>query len=347
MPIKPMRSRAWGAVRRTSKRLTACLHPRAKASRQALAAPAPAVTAWRIELLEPKLLLSADAIPALHLLVDAQTTPTPPAIADNSVGSNAAHAKPQAIAVVQATPGVQALPAVQASTHDTYLFGKGDGQVLVPSTLDANPGKFNTLLFKADVIPAEVQVARAADTQSGGNVALALTITPTGDRIRFNGFLYGGTPANDYNGLQQVSFADGTVWDVSQLLFMLGMGGGTVGNDTLNGTVGADLLSGAAGNDALSGAGGDDVLYGGAGDDTLRGDAGADLLFGGAGNDALDGGAGNDTLTAGSGNNTYLFGRGDGQDRLNYSFDTPPRPQQHAALQSRHCAGRRGCAPGL
>ncbi len=47
-----------------------------------------------------------------------------------------------------------------------------------------------------------------------------------------------------------------------------------------------------------------------------------DTLNGDAGNDTLDGGLGNDSLTGGAGNDTYRFAKGDGQDSINYDYDT-------------------------
>jgi Ca2+-binding RTX toxin-like protein len=289
MSIRSMRARVAAALR--------------QARRARKTAAKPEAAAWRIETLEPKLLLSADALPGVQgLLSDPTADPVAPVV------------QPQ-----DATPSAQMQVAAAASPLGTissapgnnlYLFGRGDGPTTVLSYSDPNLGKVNTLQFKAGVAPADVTVARATDGQAGADVALALTISGTPDVITFNGFLYGGTPANELNTLQQVKFSDGTVWDIPQLLFRLGMG--SAGNDTQNGGSGADLLNGAAGNDALYGNGGADTLYGGAGDDALEG---------GDGNDILDGGSGNDTLNAGYGSNTFLFGRGDGQDRLYYNYN--------------------------
>ncbi|HEV6965106.1 calcium-binding protein, partial [Roseateles sp.] len=378
MSIKSLRARAAAALRRASKNASTRV-------------PASERQSWKIETLEPKLLLSADALPAVHLLATQSDAAAPKvygfergegaawidarlpgdtasgllqlgagiAPADVAVRRVVDDASGEATALEIALTGtadrvqvrgfftdanpVQSLafadgtswsaktlagladaaPAAALSAqapavtntlangpgNNLYLFGRGDGATTVPSYSDPNLGKVNTLQFKAGVLPADVAVARAADSQAGGNVALALSIVGTADVITFNGFLYGGTPANEFNGLQKVTFADGTVWDVSQLLFLLGMG--TAGNDSLTGGSGADLLNGAAGNDSLSGVGGNDSLYGGAGNDSLEG---------GDGDDMLEGGSGDDTLNAGYGSNTFVFGRGDGADRLYYNY---------------------------
>lgn len=70
---------------------------------------------------------------------------------------------------------------------------------------------------------------------------------------------------------------------------ILGIQGGTSGNESLYGKSGADILFGGAGNDWLHGNDGDDIL---------------------------DGGTGNDTLSGGDGSDTYIFGRNFGNDTV-------------------------------
>ncbi|HEU6454965.1 MAG TPA: LEPR-XLL domain-containing protein, partial [Roseateles sp.] len=64
MSIKSLRARAAAALRRASKNASA---------RTAL----PQRQAWKIETLEPKLLLSADALPAVHLLATQSESAAP------------------------------------------------------------------------------------------------------------------------------------------------------------------------------------------------------------------------------------------------------------------------------
>ncbi|MFN5350089.1 MAG: calcium-binding protein, partial [Polaromonas sp.] len=132
----------------------------------------------------------------------------------------------------------------------------------------------------------------------------------TTDKITLNGFFYNNDPANSYNSLQQIKFADGTTWNLAAIQAKLFAG--TTTADTITGTSAADTISGAAGADVLYGRDGNDSLNGGADNDTLYGENGADTLDGGTGNDTLNGGAGNDT---------YLFGRGSGADVIN-EYDT-------------------------
>ncbi len=76
---------------------------------------------------------------------------------------------------------------------------------------------------------------------------------------------------------------------------------------------GKDLLLGGAGNDYLSAGAGDDIVRGGEGNDTLDGHLGNDLLYGGNGDDALFGGSGVDRLRGMSGNDTLSGGLGNDQ----------------------------------
>ncbi|RMH90943.1 hypothetical protein EBB59_09205 [Lysobacter pythonis] len=213
--------------------------------------------------------------------------------------------------------------------NDTYLFGRGDGQDLVRVTRDAASDKQNVLVLGAGITAADIELKRVYDTDLGGDGALQIIVkNPDGeaDTLTFNGFLYDDDPANAYNSLQFVQFADGTLWtvnDITARLFAVVDGSirGTVGNDVLHGTEADNKLQGLAGDDTLQGEAGNDELYGGAGNDTLLGGAGDDSLDGGTGNDVLEGGAGNDRLNGGAGNNVYRFGLGDGQDEIASVFD--------------------------
>ena len=218
--------------------------------------------------------------------------------------------------------------------NNVFRFGKGDGQDVVVNDWYGT----GTLEFKANVSASEVTARRVDNT-------LVLTINGTTDRISVNSFFEWDDPANPYNSVDQVQFADGTVWSAAMLMGMVttsttgddslqGYGGndtlvGLAGNDTLVGYAGDDVLQGDMGADSLQGGGGNDTLTGGSDNDTLDGYEGSDLLQGGTGDDALygsdgddtlDGGTGNDFLSGGYGTNVYQFGLGDGQDVIGSSF---------------------------
>ncbi|WP_322835870.1 calcium-binding protein, partial [Verminephrobacter aporrectodeae] len=164
--------------------------------------------------------------------------------------------------------------------NNTYLFGKGDGQDTIGGDYGRATDKFNVLQFKAGVAPSEIVA-----TRSGFD--LVLSIAGTADKVTIDHFFYNDDPANTYNPIQQVRFADGTTWDINEIK-----------SKAFAGTAAADDIVGTTA------------------DDTISGQAGADTIDGREGDDTLDGGAGNDVLSGGVGNDTYLFGKGDGQDSI-------------------------------
>lgn len=135
---------------------------------------------------------------------------------------------------------------------------------------------------------------------------LMIRIKETGEKIRVNSYFKG----SQYK-VEQVNFADGTVWTQTQLKSKV-MTEGTEGNDTLYGHDGyVDWMYGLAGNDKLYAGNGNDVLDGGSGDDLLYEDS-----------------TSSDTLVSYNGSDTYVFGKGYGQDtiydrdRLTSTIDT-------------------------
>ena len=198
--------------------------------------------------------------------------------------------------------------------NNTYRFGLGDGQDTIQYVYDTTPGKINTLAFEAGIDPSMVSVKRVLDNQNfSGYATLLVTVGTGGDQVIVQGFAVNDDPRMGHNPLQQITFADGTVWSLDDIVQKTMIGASS--DDTIAGTVRADELHGGAGNDNLGGRDGDDVLYGEAGNDSLSGENG---------NDTLIGGAGDDTLNGGGGNNTYRFGLGDGQDTIQYVYDTAP-----------------------
>jgi Ca2+-binding RTX toxin-like protein len=184
--------------------------------------------------------------------------------------------------------------------NNVYLFGKGDGQDVILGSYEATAVRLNTLQLKPGVAVSEVVVAR-----SGAD--LLLSISGTTDTVRVQSFFTWDDPSNPYNQLQQVTFTDGTTWDIKALLAKVYAG--TSGADSLVGTTAADTINGGSGNDTLTGLAGNDIL---------NGDAGDDLLLGGEGNDTYDGGTGNDVLndTSSSSSDTYRWGTGMGSDTI-------------------------------
>ena len=116
--------------------------------------------------------------------------------------------------------------------------------------------------------------------------------------------------------IEEVEFADGTKYGLSEIANMANHLDGGEGDDYIvgfEGTIGynqSEVIHGYEGNDSLSGNNGDDTIYG---------DEGNDGLHGGNGNDTLIGGTGNDYMEGGDHNDTYVFNLGDGEDTI-YDF---------------------------
>jgi Ca2+-binding RTX toxin-like protein len=131
--------------------------------------------------------------------------------------------------------------------NDTYLFGAGSGQDTI-SDIDATAGNTDTLRLKTGLAPTDVTLWR-------DNANLCLGINGISDQVTVQGWF--DDPANR---MEQIQFADGTVWDVAILEAAKSKDIiGAAGNDTLTGTTGADTLDGGAGRDKMSGGKGDDT----------------------------------------------------------------------------------------
>ncbi len=107
------------------------------------------------------------------------------------------------------------------------------------------------ILTLSDLNPADVMLTKAG-------AHLYIDIIATGHRITLEDQFW-STSANW--GIEQVHFADQTVWDRAYLAANAAIRG-TSGNDTLSGTSGADLFVGGLGNDTInSGTGADTFVY--------------------------------------------------------------------------------------
>ena len=197
---------------------------------------------------------------------------------------------------------------------DIYILRQGSGYDVISQT-DSSAGRNDTVYFE-DVLPADIRSVQRVVND------LILSYGETDVLTVRNHF------SNAVYRIDQIRFADGTVWDQGQINDRT-VTTGTSGNDSITGYNGSanimsgldgsdylyggdkdDTIDGGAGNDSLSGRAGNDILTGSEGNDTLNGEAGNDNLDSGAGNDILSGGDGNDSLDAGSGNDTLNGGNG-------------------------------------
>ncbi|ATQ75211.1 hypothetical protein CR152_12300 [Massilia violaceinigra] len=160
--------------------------------------------------------------------------------------------------------------------NDVFLFNRGDGDDVI-HTYERAEGKLVTLRLGAGLTPAGTAVRRDA-------ASLVLSFGGD-DQVTIKDYFYrDGAGGNE---IDQIVFADQTVWSVAKIKTMIGIA-----------TEQADAMYGYEVNDTIAGLAGNDTIFGYAGDDTLEG---------GRGDDVLDGSIGSDV---------YLFKRGDGRDTI-------------------------------
>jgi Ca2+-binding RTX toxin-like protein len=159
------------------------------------------------------------------------------------------------------------------SGADTYVFNLGDGQDVIWD--DGYWDQVDTVQFGPGIASTQVSVSQANDGRD-----IVLRIAGSTDQITITNAL-----SDSRVRVEQVRFADGTLWSWTDLLNRSTQPTATA--DVFYGDERANVLTGLGGNDSLSGRDGEDTLIGGLGDDTLSGGWGAD---------------------------TYVFNAGDGQD---------------------------------
>ncbi|MCE4300115.1 calcium-binding protein [Xanthomonas hortorum] len=142
-----------------------------------------------------------------------------------------------------------------------------------------------------------------SDNIYGGS--LQIIIEGTSDSITLGGFYdYRSPGIPTLDSIEQVVFADGTVWDAREIFYQSMRG--SYRNDNIIIFYQEDgFIDSGLGNDIVQGLENNDTIFGGAGNDSLSGGAGNDILVGGSGSDILSGGTGNDI---------YRFGVGSGLD---------------------------------
>ncbi|MBF0283841.1 MAG: cadherin-like domain-containing protein [Magnetococcales bacterium] len=206
---------------------------------------------------------------------------------------------------------------------DVYYFATGDGADTIDE-INSYSGGMDRILFASGVAAASVGCVRV-----GNDLKLNYG---SGDSILITGWY-----SAEGRRVEEVRFAEGTLWDELQLHVagLAGAGQSTTGATvvwagvTLTGTSGADTLTGGSGGDVLLGGDGNDALFGGQEEETLIGGQGNDTLDGGELTDWLDGGAGDDVLGGGCGSadcngtsgNIYVGGVGNDTLRGTYYGD--------------------------
>jgi Ca2+-binding RTX toxin-like protein len=129
---------------------------------------------------------------------------------------------------------------------DTYVYRRGDGRDVIRENYHYSGS--DTLILE-DLNPEDVVLTREGK-------ALVVNVPADGGQVKISNWY-----AADYHRVEQVSFADGTVWDVNTLHHAGLEVRGSEGADTLNGLDNqADRLYGQGGNDVLNGKNGHDRL---------------------------------------------------------------------------------------
>jgi Ca2+-binding RTX toxin-like protein len=117
---------------------------------------------------------------------------------------------------------------------DTYRWGTGYGNDLIAEA-SSNPGDLDKLVL-VGLLPSDVTVSRAGDD-------LVVKINGTGETLRVQG-QFSLVP----KGVELVSFADGTAWDIPAIYANAWIRGGD-GNDTLTQDFYSQTMDGGIGSD--------------------------------------------------------------------------------------------------
>lgn len=242
---------------------------------------------------------------------------------------------------------------------DTYIFNQNWGNDFITqfsNTKGLSATDSDTIYFGEGISEQDITIERDA---------YGLTLYDKNNpenKIYVNGYFDKGL-----NQINQIQFADGTIWSkelidqkVNQGLQIIGtegddeylMGGfgsdtimGNAGNDYLQGEnyyelfaegIRKDYLDGGIGNDTLIAIGDQNTLLGGLGDDQLNSSGSFNTLEGNEGDDYIDSKGSYNTIDAGGGNNTiYSQGShnkimgGNDTDNINISaeYDYNGNPQ--------------------
>ncbi|WP_339379875.1 calcium-binding protein, partial [Azoarcus taiwanensis] len=161
-----------------------------------------------------------------------------------------------------AGPGTDTLRG--GSGSDTYRFGLGDGFNVIEENFD--PSGVDTIELTEGIAPDDVTVRYTRD----GHMTVSLQ-DGTAILVRNQATTWA---ASGGLGIEQVRFADGTVWDRAAL--DLRAVAGTDGDDIIVSSHADDVVDGGAGNDVFVNLGGYDTYRFGAGDgqDTIEGGRG-------------------------------------------------------------------------
>jgi Ca2+-binding RTX toxin-like protein len=183
----------------------------------------------------------------------------------------------------------------EGSGNDIYLWSAGDGDDIIRG--GSFTDDFNILKFGVGLLSIDLEVAPTGD---GKGLRLAFSGRPGSVTLESQLIIGGG------DGIDEIHFADGTIWDRATIMSASNGAQSTGGDDTIVGSQTNDVLLGGAGDDSFDPRMGNDLVIGGLGDDLIQESEGDDAYLWNVGD-------GHDTITAGGfwdGFNTVQFGLG-------------------------------------
>ncbi|MNY84494.1 Bifunctional hemolysin/adenylate cyclase precursor [compost metagenome] len=164
-----------------------------------------------------------------------------------------------------------------AYASDSYIFNLGDGQDTI-SDYSAGVANTDTLSFGAGIAPADVTPVRSG-------LDLIFKLAGSTDQITVKNWF---SEAKQYYQIEQVKFADNTIWTNSQINAKLNVQTEIASAETINRLTGSQsMISGLADNDILNGANNSSRIDGSVGDNTMAGQVGSDTYIVGSVNDVI------------------------------------------------------------
>jgi Ca2+-binding RTX toxin-like protein len=192
---------------------------------------------------------------------------------------------------------------------DVYHFNRGDG---VDTIIEFDQNFSNSTELYRDKLILGAEISTLGTLLSVSGLDLVIQFINSADKITVKNHF--NSTINTGAKIEEIHFADGTIWNSTEISSKAMVTIGTDGDDIIYGNSSvtfSDVIYGGKGNDTLNASAGADTLYGEEGNDILNGGSENDYLDGGDGNDILDGGYGSDVLIGGDGNDTIGLGQYD------------------------------------
>lgn len=135
--------------------------------------------------------------------------------------------------------------------HDTYVYARGDGHDTITDNSELNS---TDRLVLEDINPSDVTISRTGDDVT---IVIAESSPGAGDAGSVR--LVATLKSYLARGIEQVVFANGTIWTPDTMRVALLAQTSTGGNDVITGFNVADTITGGAGNDTINGGDGSDT----------------------------------------------------------------------------------------